>query len=73
MDCLEFFNNNRENPEKCKFLQGNPEQALDWEQSCSASEYSPGLVQDVEVLYRQVFIPIHVDDETGKLKPACFD
>ena len=73
MDCLEFFKNNRENPEKCKLLQDNPEQVLDWEQSCSVSEYSPGLVQEVEVLYRQVFIPIHVDDETGKLKPTCFD
>ena len=73
MDCREFFKINEGNTDKCKLLQDKPGQALNWEKSCSASEYSPGLVEESETLYRQVFIPIHVDDETGKLKPALFD
>jgi hypothetical protein len=73
MDCLDFFKINASNADKCKLLQDNPQQALDWELACSASEYSPGRVQDCEILHRQIFHPIHLDDETGKLKPAAFD
>lgn len=73
MDCLEFFNNHRENAEKCKLLQGNPKQALVWESVCSASEHSPGKVLEAERLLRLVFTPIHFDEETGKIKPALFD
>lgn len=73
MDCCDFFKNNKDNSDKCKLLQNDPDQTLNWEASCSASEYSPGLVQDEEVLHCQVFDPIHVDQETGKLKPELFD
>jgi hypothetical protein len=73
MDCREFFKNNEGNPEKCKLLQEDPDQALKWENTSSASDHSPGRVGDEEVLHRQVFHPIHVDQETGKIKPELFD
>ena len=38
----------------------------------SVSEYSPGIVGNGEVLLRQIFSPIHIDQETGEVKPAAF-
>jgi len=40
MDCREFFKINEGNTDKCKLLQDDPDRALNWEKSCSASEYS---------------------------------
>jgi hypothetical protein len=73
MECKEFFENNRDNREKCKLLQSMPEVALAWEAFCSASDLSSGRVGDNEMLYRQIYQPIHFDTETRKLKPTAFD
>jgi hypothetical protein len=56
---------------RCKFIQEN-----DAECTCentSVSSYSPGVVQDSEILIRQIYSPIHIDEETGKIKPLAFD
>ncbi len=39
----------------------------------SVSKYSPSAVQDDEDLIRQIYSPIHVDEETGRLKPLAFE
>jgi hypothetical protein len=73
MPCRQFFDANRENREYCKLLQQIPEvQQLAWE-SLSASEYSPGVVQDDEELVRRVEDPTHFDATTGQIKPTFFD
>lgn len=38
----------------------------------SVSEYSPYPVQDDEYLIRQIYSPIHIDEETGKLTSLAF-
>lgn len=44
---------------------------IDWE-SQSASEFSPGIVQDNEILYQQIVDPTHIDPNGRKLKPTAF-
>lgn len=39
----------------------------------SVSNYSPGTVQDDEYVIRQIYSPIHIDEETGRLKPLAFE
>lgn len=73
MPCRQFFDANRENREYCKLLQQIPEDhQLAWE-SLSASEFSPGVVQNDEKLVRRVEDPTHFDAITGKIKPTFFD
>ncbi|MBP0018952.1 MAG: hypothetical protein J7647_15565 [Cyanobacteria bacterium SBLK] len=58
-------------PSKCKFVQTN-----DPECNCetvSVSSYSPKIVGDEERLIRQIYSPIHIDEETGTIKPLAFD
>ncbi len=38
----------------------------------SVSEYSPCPVHDDECLIRQIYSPIHVDEETGRLTSLAF-
>ncbi len=39
----------------------------------SVSNHSPGPVQDDEYVIRQIYSPIHIDEETGRLKPLAFE
>jgi len=41
-------------------------------ESESVSVFSPSPVADNEILARQIFSPIHIDPETGKVTPAAF-
>ena len=71
-ECVEFFNNEDFLHSKCKYLADNFEKALEWER-LSVSEYSPGIVEDHEIIVRQIYSPIHIDDESGEIKTAAFD
>jgi hypothetical protein len=65
--CLQFFKTCVEG-EVAGLLQNQPD-AVVWEQM-TASDFSPGPVQVPELLIRLVYHPIHVDAETGELKPS---
>ncbi|MBT3060816.1 MAG: hypothetical protein AB2696_01650 [Candidatus Thiodiazotropha sp.] len=41
-------------------------------ESTSVSKFSPSPVKSDEQIARQIFTPIHIDTETGKVKPAAF-
>ena len=68
--CLEFFQEHGENKEKVKLLQVHPKLA-EFE-SFTASSLSPCPVANDEDLLRQVFNPLHVELDTGELKPSAF-
>ncbi|OBQ37631.1 MAG: hypothetical protein AN487_09715 [Anabaena sp. CRKS33] len=38
----------------------------------SVSQYSPGVVEDNEILIRQIYSPIHIDEETGRVNTFAF-
>lgn len=67
--CRAFFEQHALKPNKVELLQqtGN---AYEWERF-TASRYSPGIVQSTEQVLRLVINPIHVDPETGGLKPPA--
>lgn len=72
MGCREFFDTNRGNPQKCKLLQElTPDVLQQWEQE-SASEFSPGIVLDEELLYQQIVDPTHIAPSGEGLKPVAF-
>ena len=68
-DPIVFFENSKD---ISKQLAKNQEKALEWEQ-VKTSKYSPGIVKNDETVVRQIFSPIHVDEETGEVKTAAFD
>ncbi|MCU7833944.1 MAG: hypothetical protein KZQ83_01735 [gamma proteobacterium symbiont of Taylorina sp.] len=68
---IEFFNKEENQKEKCKLLAENYNKTIEWEK-LSVSEYSPGVVDDNEFIARQIFTPIHVE-ENGEIKTAAFD
>lgn len=71
--CCDFFESNAADPKSiAKKLQAQFDASLEWQQ-LTASRHSPGVVQDDEVLYRQVLHPVHIDPETNSLKPTAFD
>ena len=70
-ECMAFFKLNSNKPDLVKLLQKSPA-AEAWEK-LTASEHSPGPVNDEETLCRQIFSPIHVDADTQQLKPTAFD
>lgn len=73
MGCREFFNANVENRQICKALQKESlETQVKWE-SQTASEHSPMPVSDDELLVRYWIDPVHLDPQTGALKPTAFD
>lgn len=57
--------------QKCKILAKKHNEAVALE-LVSVSEFSPKTVGDHEVIARQVFSPIHVEDDNS-IKPAAFD
>lgn len=73
MGCAQFFEEYKGNREICKELQARPlDELISWERE-SASEHSPGIVSDQEMLCRQVLSPLHYDAVLKKLKPSAFD
>ncbi|GCL36003.1 hypothetical protein SR1949_11030 [Sphaerospermopsis reniformis] len=67
MNCSEIYN---VTSNRCKFVQEN-----DSECNCekvSVSQYSPGIIEDDEILIRQIYSPIHIDKETGKVNSSAF-
>jgi len=65
--CQEFFKICA-GDEVARLLQARSDAAA-WEE-LTASEHSPGPVQNSELVIRLVYHPIHVDAETGDLKPS---
>jgi len=70
--CAKFFEHHAKDPQKVKALQ-KIEERIEWEKTQEASAHSPGLVRDGEIIYRQLVQPVHIDKETGDLKPTAFD
>ena len=65
--CLDFFEEGHGDQTAARLqAMSNPAQ---WE-LLQASRFSPGVVSNEESLIRLVFHPIHVDTETGELKPS---
>ncbi|RZF24628.1 hypothetical protein EVC45_37930 [Paraburkholderia sp. UYCP14C] len=69
--CSDFFAEHAEDNQKVKALQKIPE-ALAWEGE-TASDHSPGVVKNEELIVRQVMHPNFFDDEKQKIKPIWFD
>lgn len=67
-----FFDNPEHTKEKCKLLAGMYIQSIAWEKE-KVSIYSPDIVEDKEEIARQIFSPIHVDQETQELTTLAFD
>lgn len=73
MNCIKFFKENADNKERCKLLQEvSVDVQISWEAQ-SASEYSPGPVDDKEEVCRQVLNPTHFDPVNGTIRPTFFD
>lgn len=58
--------------EKSKHLAKDYAKALEFER-ISVSSFSPRVVENCELLARQVFSPIHIDMDTNEVKPGAFD
>ncbi len=67
--CRVFFEQYAQHPKKVEILQRTG-LAHEWE-CYSASKHSPGPVQSNERVLRLVINPIHIDPETGDLKPSA--
>ncbi|MEA5579125.1 hypothetical protein [Anabaena sp. UHCC 0451] len=68
MNCSEIYN---VTSNRCKFVQNNDSQCNC--EKVSVSKYSPGIIEDDEILIRQIYSPIHIDQETGKINSLAFD
>lgn len=72
MGCRSFFDENIGNATKCKLLQEISQDELNsWEVE-SASAFSPGVVENSEILYQQIVDPTHFDPVRQTLKPTAF-
>ena len=67
MNCSEIYN---VTSNRCKFVQENDSQCNC--EKVSVSQYSPGIIEDDEILIRQIYSPIHIDKQTGKILPLAF-
>lgn len=73
MTCRKFFEENKENLQRCKNLQlVAAEKQILWETEL-ASEHSHSTVASDEVLCRQVLDPTHYDKVNGTIAPTFFD
>lgn len=69
-DAVDFFTNECDLKERCKILSNEYDEALSWE-LISVSKYSPCAVDSKEFVVRQIFSPIHIDND--EIKVAAFD
>jgi hypothetical protein len=67
MSCSEIYT---VTSNRCKFAQQNDPQCNC--ETVSVSQYSPGVVEDNEILIRQIYSPIHIDKQTEKILPLAF-
>lgn len=68
-----FFAKHKDEGKLSKEIQTvDAERQVAWE-SISCVDCSPGAVLDEEILCRQILHPVHVDKETGAVKPTVFD
>ncbi len=67
MSCSEIYT---VTSNRCKFAQQNDPQCNC--ETVSVSQYSPGVIEDNEILIRQIYSPIHIDEQTGKILPLAF-
>ena len=68
----DFFSCKESSSKKCHYLTDNYEQSLEWEKE-SVSSYSCGIVEDNEILARNIFSPHHYDTDTGEINTLAFD
>lgn len=72
LTCRDFFAWNAGNSDLVKELQKHSSDALSWEAN-TASDHSPGPVEQDETLFRQIVQPLHIDMETRTLRPNAFN
>lgn len=72
LTCRDFFAWNAGNSDLVKELQKHPSDVLSWEAN-TASDHSPGPVEQDETLFRQIVQPLHIDMETKTLRPNAFN
>lgn len=73
MNCRDFFDSIRDDPDYCKKLQNQSESdQVAWESEI-ASEHSTEPVRNCETLVRQVIDPTHYDTVSGNIAPTFFD
>lgn len=68
---IDFFADEAIKNTKCEYLAKNPTEAIEWENS-NATTHSKEVVKNEELITRQIFSPIHVD-EAGNITPAAFN
>jgi len=73
MTCRAFFDSEKDNDKKCKLLQELESPVLAQWETETASEHSPGIVKDDEVIYQQVVDPTHISPTGDGLLPKAFD
>lgn len=66
MSCSEIYT---VTSNRCKFAQQNDPQCNC--ETVSVSQYSPGVVEDNEILIRQIY-STHIDEETGRVNTVAF-
>ncbi|MDQ1339565.1 MAG: hypothetical protein QG567_717 [Campylobacterota bacterium] len=66
-----FFADPANKDTKCEWLSNHNKIALEWEQG-EVSNYSPSIVEDKEIIARQIFSPLHFDIVNGELLPSAF-
>lgn len=71
-EAIDFFSNNEISNKKCLHLQKDSNKSLSWENE-KTSVFSPKTVTNDETIIRTWYIPIHIDSETGEIKPTAFD
>lgn len=69
----EFFDAEKDNKDKCKDLQKMDEHVLEAWEAESVSAFSPGPVENEELLYLQVVDPTHIAPTGEGLKSMAFD
>lgn len=70
-EAIDFFSDETIEKMKCTLLQEDHSKALDWEQEI-ASVFSPSIVEDDEIIVRSWYVPIHIELDTGILKPSAY-
>lgn len=70
-EAIDFFANDDISEIKCTILPNDHSKSLTWEKE-KVSPFSPKIVSDDEIIVRSWYVPIHIDSNTGELKPTAF-
>lgn len=68
-----FFSDENVSAQKCHLLTQNFNQSLEWEKESVSIHSIQGCVKDNETLARNIFSPIHIDEESCKYTRLAFD